>query len=98
MDLHVVEAARQAGVQKLVAIGNVFAYAAQAPMPLKETSLFDGLPTDAHRGVGWLKRNLALVADRYQRQHQFAMAVVVSANAYGLVETIGHVSFSAVRH
>ena len=83
MDLHVVEAARQAGVQKLVAIGNVFAYAAQAPMPLKETSLFDGLPTDAHRGVGWLKRNLALVADLYNRQHQFAMAVVYSANAYG---------------
>ena len=83
IDLHVIEAARQAGVQKLVAIGNVFAYAAQAPMPLKECSLFDGLPTDAHRGVGWLKRNLALVADLYQRQHRFPIAVVYSANAYG---------------
>ena len=83
IDLHVVEAARRAGVKKLVAVGNVFAYAAQAPMPLKESSLFDGLPTDAHRGVGWLKRNLALIADLYQRQYQFPMAVVYSANAYG---------------
>src|ERR1043165_5638752 len=31
IDLHIVEAARQAGVQKLVAIGNLFAYAADAP-------------------------------------------------------------------
>ena len=83
MDLHMVEAARQCGVQKLVAIGNVFAYAAQAPMPLNESNLFDGLPTDAHRGVGWLKRNLALLADLYNRQYQFPMAVVYSANAYG---------------
>ncbi|TAM53882.1 MAG: NAD-dependent epimerase/dehydratase family protein [Acidobacteria bacterium] len=83
IDMNVIEAARQGGVSKLVAIGNLFAYAADAPMPLKEETLFDGLPTDAHRGVGWLKRNLALLADLYFRQYRFPMVTVYSANAYG---------------
>lgn len=83
IDLNVIEAARLEGVEKLVAIGNLFAYASDAPVPLMEESLFDGLPTDAHRGVGWLKRNLAIMADLYYRQYQFPMVSVFSANAYG---------------
>ena len=83
IDLNLVEAARQEGVEKMVAIGNLFAYATDVPMPITEGSLFDGLPTDAHRGVGWLKRNLAILADLYYRQYQFPMVVVYSANAYG---------------
>jgi GDP-L-fucose synthase len=83
IDLNVVEAACRAGVKKLVAIGNLFAYASDAEVPLREEQLFFGLPTDAHRGVGWMKRNLALVADLYHRQYGFPMVVVYSANAYG---------------
>jgi GDP-L-fucose synthase len=83
IDLNVFRAAREAGVKKVVAIGNLFAYAADAPIPLHERDLFEGLPTDAHRGVGWMKRNLAVVADLYQREYEFPIVVVYSANAYG---------------
>jgi GDP-L-fucose synthase len=83
IDLNVFRAAREAGVKKVVAIGNLFAYAADAPIPLHERDLFEGLPTDAHRGVGWMKRNLAVVADLYQREFEFPIVVVYSANAYG---------------
>jgi GDP-L-fucose synthase len=83
IDLNVFRAASEAGVKKVVAIGNLFAYAADAPIPLRERDLFDGLPTDAHRGVGWMKRNLAVVADLYQREFDFPVVVVYSANAYG---------------
>lgn len=83
IDLHVVNEARKAGVRKLVAIGNLFAYAADAAMPLRESQLFDGLPTDAHRGVGWMKRNLALLADLHFREFGLQMVTVYSANAYG---------------
>jgi GDP-L-fucose synthase len=88
IDMNVIKAAQQAGVEKLVAIGNLFAYASQAPVPLREASLFDGIPTDAHRGVGWMKRNLAILADVYHRQYGFQMAVVYSANAYGPRDSI----------
>ena len=83
IDLNVFRAAHAAGVQKVVAIGNLFAYASDAPIPLDERDLLNGLPTDAHRGVGWMKRNLAVVADLYKRQYDFPIAVVYSANAYG---------------
>jgi GDP-L-fucose synthase len=83
IDLNVVDAAQKAGVKKLVAIGNLFAYASDAPMPLREETLFNGLPTDAHRGVGTMKRNLALVADFYHREFEFPMVTVYSANAFG---------------
>jgi GDP-L-fucose synthase len=83
IDLNVIEAAREAGVEKFVAIGNLFAYASDAPVPLEENDLFDGLPTDAHRGVGWMKRNLAVVADLFYREYKFPMVTVYSANAYG---------------
>lgn len=83
IDLNIIEAARQTNVSKFVAVGNLFAYAASAPSPLREEYLFDGLPTDAHRSVGWMKRNLALVADLYYREYQFPMVVVYTANAYG---------------
>lgn len=88
MDLNIIEAARQEGVEKFVAIGNLFAYASDAPIPLKEENLYDGLPTDAHRGVGWMKRNLAVVADLYYRQYQFPMVVIYSANAYGPCDSL----------
>ena len=83
IDLNMITAAREACVEKFVAIGNLFAYASDAPIPLDESDLFNGLPTDAHRGVGWMKRNLALYADLYYREHKFPMVVVYSANAYG---------------
>jgi len=83
IDLNVIEAAREAGVEKFVAIGNLFAYAADAPSPLEEKDLFNGLPTDSHRGVGWMNRNLAMLADLYFREHKFPMVVAYSANAYG---------------
>lgn len=88
IDMHMIEAARREGVEKFVAIGNLFAYAGDVPIPIREEYLFDGLPTDAHRGVGWFKRNLALLADLYYRQYKMPMVVVYSANAYGPGDTV----------
>jgi GDP-L-fucose synthase len=88
IDLNVFAAAARLRVQKLVAIGNLFAYAGDAPVPLREETLFDGLPSESHRGVGWMKRNLALLADLYHREHGLAATVVYSANAYGPRDSI----------
>ena len=95
IDLNVVEAARVRGVQRFVAIGNLFAYGSDAPMPLREEVIFDGLPGASHRGAGWSKRNLALLGDLYQREYGFGITTVFSANAYGprdsLDPSYGHV-------
>jgi GDP-L-fucose synthase len=83
IDLNVLEASREAGVKKVVQIGNLFAYATEVPSPLDESSLFHGLPGESHRGIGCLKRNLAVMADLYYRQHGLPVVTVFSANAYG---------------
>lgn len=88
IDMNMIEAACRAGVEKFVAIGNLFAYAGDVLIPIKEEYLFNGLPTDAHRGVGWFKRNLALLADLYFRQYKMPIVVVYSANAYGPGDTL----------
>jgi GDP-L-fucose synthase len=91
IDLNMVEAARMEGVRKFVAIGNLFAYPPDAPSPLKEEQLFGSLPMPAHRGVGMMKRNLAVIADLYHRQYEFPMVVVYCANAYGPRDSIDSV-------
>jgi GDP-L-fucose synthase len=88
IDLNVAKAATEAKVQKMVCIGNMFAYAGTAAMPLSESALFDGVPTDSHRGVGWMKRNLAIMADLFHREYKLPMVVVYSANAYGLRDSM----------
>jgi GDP-L-fucose synthase len=83
IDLNIAEAARLEGVEKLIAIGNLFAYSPEIPSPLRERDLFHGQPAESHRGVGCFKRNLASIADLYHREYGLPMAVVYSANAYG---------------
>jgi GDP-L-fucose synthase len=83
IDLNIVEAARQAKVEKVVAIGNLFAYPHNSPSPLRETYLFDALPAESHLGLGYFKRTLALLAELYHREYKLPMVVVYSANAYG---------------
>lgn len=83
IDLNVLEAARLTGATKVIQMGNLFAYAGDAPVPLMEPSLFYGLPSSSHRGVGWMKRNLAVMADLYWREFELPVATIFSANAYG---------------
>ncbi|HUP04558.1 MAG TPA: NAD-dependent epimerase/dehydratase family protein [Bryobacteraceae bacterium] len=83
IDLNMAEAARKAGVAKFVAIGNLFAYAPDTPSPLVEDLLFQGMPGGAHRGVGSMKRNLAVIAELYHHEYGLPMVTVYAANAYG---------------
>jgi GDP-L-fucose synthase len=83
INLHVLEAARRAGVRKVVALGNLLAYPATAPSPLREEQLHDGKVAATHLGIGVSKRDLVLMAEMYQREFGLDVVVVLSANAYG---------------
>jgi GDP-L-fucose synthase len=83
IDLNVFEAARLAGVRKIVTLGNLLAYPAAAPSPLREESLHEGRIADTHLGIGLSKRNLALMAEMYSREYAMDVVTVLGANAYG---------------
>ena len=67
IDLNVIEAARLAGVEKIVAIGNLLAYPATAQSPLREEDVYNGKVAETHLGIGLSKRNLLLMAEMYHR-------------------------------
>lgn len=83
INLHMLEAAREAGVSRFVALGNLLAYPARARSPLEEEKLHDGQVADTHLGIGLAKRDLVTLAQMYHREFGLPVVNVLSANAYG---------------
>lgn len=83
MGLMVLEAARQAGVERLVLISTTCAYPQDAPLPLNERDFWSGPPTGATGPYGMAKRLLHEACATYERQYGFRSAVLVPANLYG---------------
>lgn len=83
INLHLLEAARDAGVEKVVALGNLLAYPAAAPVPLREDTVHAGAVADTHMGIGLAKRDMLSLADMYHREFGLNVVNVLAANAYG---------------
>jgi GDP-L-fucose synthase len=83
INLNLFEAARQAGVEKLVSVGNLLAYPAKAESPLREETVHDGELAGTHLGIGQSKRDLLLMAEMYHQEYGMNVVTVLSANSYG---------------
>jgi GDP-L-fucose synthase len=83
MNLHVLEAARQEGVERFVGVANLLAYPAEARSPLREEYVHDGPIASTHLGIGLAKRDLAVMGEMYHREFGMSVAVMLPANAYG---------------
>lgn len=71
------------GVEKVVAIGAGCGYPEDAPLPLKESSLWNGFPQVDSAPYSLAKRMLHVQSLAYWQQHRFPIAVVVPGNVYG---------------
>lgn len=71
------------GVQKFVAAAAGCGYPQQAPMPLKETSFWDGFPQQESAPYSLAKRMLHVQSLAYWQQHRFPAIVVLPGNIYG---------------
>jgi GDP-L-fucose synthase len=83
INLHMLEAARQEGVEQFVAVGNLLAYPAAAPSPLREEQLYTGPIAATHLGIGLSKLDLVAMAEMYHREYGMRVSVLLPANAYG---------------
>ena len=68
INLHMFDAAREAGIRKFVTLGNLLAYPIAARSPLREETLYDGPVADTHLGIGLAKRDLVSLAEMYHRE------------------------------
>ena len=83
MGIQLIEAARQAGVEKFVAIGTVCAYPKYAPTPFKEEGLWEGYPEETNAPYGIAKKILLVQAKAYREQYDFNAIYLLPVNLYG---------------
>jgi GDP-L-fucose synthase len=83
MGVQLMEAARQAGVEKFVAVGSVCAYPKFTPVPFKEKDLWNGYPEETNAPYGLAKKMLLVQAQSYRMQYDFNAIYLLPVNLYG---------------
>jgi GDP-L-fucose synthase len=83
MGLHVVEAAREAGVEKFVQVGTVCSYPKFTPVPFSEDNLWDGYPEETNAPYGIAKKALLVMLSAYRDQYGFPGVFLMPTNLYG---------------
>ena len=83
MTTQLMEASSQHDVEKMICIGSASSYPANAPLPLREQDLFEGLPGAARAIHGIAKRLPFIQAQAYRRQYGFHCVFLIPTNFYG---------------
>ena len=83
MGIQLIEAARQEGVKKFVALGTICAYPKFTPIPFKEKDLWMGYPEETNAPYGLAKKMLLVQAQAYRQQYGFNCVFLLPVNLYG---------------
>ena len=83
MGVQMMEASRQVGVQKFVALGTVCAYPKFTPVPFKEDDLWNGYPEGTNAPYGIAKKSVLVQANAYRDQYGFNAIYLLPVNLYG---------------
>ena len=83
MGIQLMEAARQAGVAKFVAVGTICAYPKFTPVPFREEDLWNGYPEETNAPYGLAKKMLLVQARAYRQQYGFNAIYLLPVNLYG---------------
>lgn len=83
MGVQMMEAARQQGIEKFVAIGTICAYPKFTPVPFKEDDLWSGYPEETNAPYGLAKKMLLVQSQAYRQQYGFNSIFLLPVNMYG---------------
>ena len=83
MGIQLMEAARQAGVEKFIAAGTVCCYPGDALVPTKEEYLWQGYPEEITAPYGLAKLMLLVQGQSYEKQYGFKSVFLIPTNLYG---------------
>lgn len=83
MGAEMMEAARQAGVQKFLAVGTICSYPKFTPVPFREENFWNGYPEETNAPYGLAKKMLAVQAAAYRQQYNFNAITLLPVNLYG---------------
>jgi GDP-L-fucose synthase len=83
MGVQLIEEGRLQGVEKFVCIGTICAYPKHAPVPFRESSLWDGYPEETNAPYGIAKKALLVQLQAYRQQYGFNGIYLLPVNLYG---------------
>jgi GDP-L-fucose synthase len=81
--LHVIEAARKAGVDKIVTIGTVCSYPKFTPTPFNEDDIWNGYPEETSAPYGLAKKMMLVQGQAYRQQYGMNAIHLLLVNLYG---------------
>lgn len=83
MGMQLMEAAKNAKVEKMIVLGSVCEYPKLAPMPLREENLWDGRLDEITGFYGMGKKVLLMQGVAYRKQYDFNSIHLLPVNLYG---------------
>ncbi|MRR10585.1 GDP-L-fucose synthase [bacterium] len=83
MGAQLLEAGRQAGIEKFVALGTICCYPKFAPVPFREDDLWNGYPEETNAPYGLAKKMLLVQSQAYRQQYGFNSIFLMPVNLYG---------------
>jgi len=83
MGIQLMEASRELGVEKFVAIGSATEYPENAPLPFREENLWMGRVGKLHEAYTVAKKMILVQGQAYQAQYHFPAVHLLMTNLYG---------------
>jgi GDP-L-fucose synthase len=83
MGLHILEEARRNNTRKVVVAGTICAYPKFAPLPFRETDLWNGYPEETNAPYGIAKKALLVMAQAYRQEFGCNFVMLFPVNLYG---------------
>ncbi|RJQ29474.1 GDP-L-fucose synthase [Candidatus Parcubacteria bacterium] len=83
MGAQIIEAARKAGVQKLLCLGTICSYPKFTPVPFREEDLWNGYPEETNAPYGLAKKALLIQTQAYREQYGMNAVFLLPVNLYG---------------
>jgi GDP-L-fucose synthase len=83
MGIQLMEACRLFGTEKYVQVGTICSYPKLAPVPFRETDLWNGYPDETTAPYGLAKKMLLVQAQAYRQQYGFSGVTLLPVNLYG---------------
>jgi GDP-L-fucose synthase len=83
MGLNVIEAARNAGIEKFVCAGTICSYPKFTPVPFREENFWNGYPEETNAPYGLAKKMLLVQLQAYRQQYGLNGIYLTLVNLFG---------------
>ncbi len=83
MGTQLIHEAKEAKVEKFVALGTVCSYPKFAQLPFTEDAIWEGYPEETNAAYGLAKKMMIVQSQSYRQQYNFKSISLVPTNLYG---------------